>query len=72
MSNQPEKIKHVQHSSAGRNSTQVGGDYQQSTTVNLSLWLSIGITLAVALGGYVVLGPDWSPLPSNNQDSPAN
>lgn len=72
MENETERTQQIQNSSAGRNSTQVGGDYTHTTTVNLSFWISIGlgITLAAAFGGYVLMGADWSSVPNINQEMP--
>lgn len=45
-----------QSSVSGRNTTQVGGNYTSNTNINLSIWVSL--LLVIALGSYVTLGTD--------------
>ncbi|MDB9524933.1 hypothetical protein PN498_02950 [Oscillatoria sp. CS-180] len=62
---QPFKL--TQKAKAGRNNIQVGRDYTRSTTLNLSVWVSI--LVVVALGSYVAIGTDWTKKLSPAQSS---
>jgi hypothetical protein len=74
MKNANDSVRNIeQQATSGGNTTQVGGDYRQETTVNLSLWVSIGVTLAIALGGsYLWLTADQPSAPNPQPELPAN
>ena len=48
------------------NITQVGRDYTRTTSININIWISI--LLVIALGSYVTLGTDLL----DNFSSPVN
>jgi len=58
---------------AGRDNRIVGGDYTNTTSINISVWISIVVIIIVALGSYVVFSPDGilpindAPIPTKEQ-----
>ena len=51
---------------AGRDNQIVGGNYTNTTSVNVSVWISIVVIIIVALGSYVLFNPDGFLPPSNH------
>lgn len=64
----------TQKAKSGRNSTQVGHDYVNQTSINISLWISLLVIVIVALGSYVAFRTDGlgSFFPSNPQNGEIN
>ncbi|MEO0541309.1 MAG: hypothetical protein AAFZ80_10655 [Cyanobacteria bacterium P01_A01_bin.105] len=64
--------RQFQQGHAGRDNQIIGGNYTNTTSINISLWISIAVITIVALGSYVVFNtegilPKLEPAPNLEQ-----
>lgn len=69
MENDKEYTQPSQSAISGGNTNQIGGNYTSNTNINISIWLSM--LLVIAVGSYVTLGTDLLNefIPNQNQVS---